>query len=462
MKWKQIKWELRYALQFFPFTLNTLIFSAAIALGFKYLYKPMPKNEDEPSALIPFILLMGKIVLIFVAAVILVSLISTIICWIYYYVRFRQTGNMLQLEFSNETRDGRKNRMMLHARLNGALRPILGFVKGRLYYDNNIMTDAFSLLSRKWRENSLIPIAITGKTPLQLPDIKEYDLKGGFIYFQDMLHLFSLAIPQPVTGHFYRPPVLLQHEPIDIFPRKTETLDVRIDELRRVEGEYLNYKDFESGDDVRRIVWKVYAKNRELVVRIPELMEPFASHLYFYASFYAGVKASWLDEGYLKEMLNYYKNCVWTVYDALSQKEYSMRYLPDIAIQVPGDAPPAEQAARVISNSDWHKDKSVSEYFNYKTGAVLVVSSLTDTIDLRNLLDKCDQGVVVYFVRLSKAMRHFAPLNWIGRLLFQPSSDRLVRLRTGWSISPIRYQLLKREKEIATVLQSANVTLGEL
>ena len=460
MKWKHIKWKLQYSLQYFPFTLNTLIFGLLVWGGYKLLYKPMPKNGDEPSALIPFIFLMGKLVLWFVAGMILVSILSTIGCWLFYWVQYARKGNMLQLEFTNETKDGKKNRLFIHARLNGAIRPVLGFIKGRLYYDDNQLTDRFSMLSIKRRENSLIPVAITGKSPLNLPDIKEYDLKGGFIYFQDMLHLFSLAISQPVSGHFYKPPVLLKDEEADVFPRKTESMDVRIDTLRRVEGEYLNYKDFESGDDVRRIVWKVYAKNRELVVRIPELFEPFASHLYFYASFYADVKASWMGEGYLKEMLNYYKNCVWTVYDALSQKEYSMRYQPDMEVHIPGEGTDAEKSARIISNSTWHKDQQLVGYFNYKTGAVLCISSFVEINDLKDLLDHCDKGVIVYFVKVSKALKHFAPLNWIGRLLFLPPNDRLARLRTGWSVSPIRFQLLKKEKEISALLEKSNVTIG--
>src|SRR5690606_36307087 len=117
---------------------------------------------------------------------------------------------------------------------------------------------------------------ISGKSSLQLPDIKEYELRGGFIFFEDMLHLVSLTVAQPVNGHFYQPPVLYgEEDDTGVFPKKTESMDVRIDEMRRVEGEYLHYKDFEPGDDVRRIVWKVYAKSRNLDVRMPESFEPY-------------------------------------------------------------------------------------------------------------------------------------------------------------------------------------------
>jgi len=461
MKWKQIKWKVSYWWQYFPFTLNTLFWAIACWAAYKLLYTPTPKGE-EPSAFLPFIVLMGKLAFWFLLALIGLSVLSTFASYIYYLWLRRGRGYKLQVEFNTETRKGKKNRLYMNARLDGVFRPVLGFVSGRLYYDDHIMTDRFSLLSNKRKEQSLMRSAITGRSRLYLPDIKEYDLKGGFVYFQDMLHLFSLAAAQQVQGHFYQPPVLSEQQDAEVFPKKTETMDVRIEQLRRVEGEHLNYKDFESGDDVRRIVWKIYAKNRELVVRMPELYEPYASHLYFYASFHAEVKQQWLNEGYLKEMLNYYKNNVWTVYDTLSRKEWDMRFIPDQDFNIPEQLPEDEKAARIISNSKWHKDKALAQYFNPKSGTVLCISSLTDTQELINMLDRCDASTVVYFVRLSSMLRSFAPLGWISRLIFLPPEDRLSKLRNTWLFSPIRMQVHKREREIEDILKRSNVVWGEL
>jgi hypothetical protein len=248
----------------------------------------------------------------------------------------------------------------------------------------------------------------------------------------------------------------------EVYPKKTENLDVRIEQLRRVEGEYLNYKDFESGDDVRRIVWKVYAKNRELVVRVPELYEPYASHLYFHASFNVAVKNSWLQEDYLKEMLNYYKNCIWTVYDTLSKKEWEVRYIPDQQFAIPDQLSAAEMTSRIISNSSWHQDKSLHQYFNPKTGAVLCISSFADPEELEELLERCDSSTVIYFVKTSNTLRSFAALNLLSRLIFLPPQDRRSKLRTRWTFSPIRLQVEKREKKIEVILGKSSVKWGIL
>lgn len=460
MSWKKTKWLFRYYAQYFPFTINTVLCIVAAWLGYKLLYNPASKTDPEPFR--PFIILMGKMVFWFIIALILASVLSTVASWLYYLWLYRKRNTRLELNFVTQTINGRKNKLYMDASLQGAKRPLLGFIKGRLFYDDHEMTDKFSLLSNKRKEKSIWPVAVSGRSRLELPDIKEYQLKGGFVYFHDMLHLFSLAVHQPVTGQFHQPPVLNKKDDKEVAPKKTETTDIRIDQLRRVEGEYLNYKDFESGDDVRRIVWKVYAKNRELVVRIPERFEPFASHLYFYASFYAPMKTQWLGEGYLKEMLNYYKNNVWTVYDTLAAKEWAMRYIPDQQFNLPEHLGDAARAARIISNSGWHKDKNLREYFHPKQGTVLCISSLTDIEELEEILDESNESTIVYFVKLSHTFRHFVAWNWVKRIIFQPPQDRLNRLRTTWLFSPTRMRVLKREKEIEALLKKSSVTYGIL
>ena len=188
MNQKQIKWKLRYYWQYFPFTLNTVLCALIIFAARWLLYKPTVKGED-PSSLMPFIILMGKMVFGFLAGLLLLSVLSTFFSYFYFLWLKGKKGYKLQVEFTTETTAGKKNKLFLNARLEGAIRPILGFVTARLYYDDHLMTDRFGLLSNKRKEKSLMRTAITGKSLFSLPDIKEYEIKGGFVYFQDMLHL---------------------------------------------------------------------------------------------------------------------------------------------------------------------------------------------------------------------------------------------------------------------------------
>lgn len=456
MSWKKTKWLIRYYAQYFPFTINTLLCLVAAFLGYKLLYTPASTTDPEPFR--PFIILMGKMVYWFIIVLIITSVISTLLSWLYYLWLYKRHKADLDLKFTIQTRNGKKSKLFMDVTVPGVKRPILGFVKGRLFYDDHEMTDKFSLLSNKRKESSIWPVAISGRNRLELPDIKEYELKGGFIYFHDMLHLFSLAAHQPVKGQFHQPPVTTSRDDKDAAPKKTEETDIRIDQLRRVNGEYLNYKDFESGDDVRRIVWKVYAKSRDLVVRIPERFEPFASHLYFYASFFTAVKDQWIGDGYLKEMLNFYKNNVWTIYDTLAAKEWAMRYIADQEFNLPEQLSDAELSSRIISNSGWQRDKSLREYFNTQQGTVLCISSLTDPAELQDIAEECNESTIIYFVKLSHTFKHFVAWNWIKRLIFLPPEYRLNKLRTRWTFSPARIRIRKREKEIEEILRKSSVT----
>ena len=457
--WSRLLRQIRYRIQFIPFTLNTLLCAAAAWLLYKILWrKPTTAAEDfTPSTFQPFVVLMGKLIFWFALGILAVSALSALLTWIYYLYLRRKESAGLRLQFETVTKDGRRNRLFMDATLAGVRRPLLGFVKGRLYYDNYQLTPKFPLQSNDRAEGKTLRRGIMGRSRLLLPDIREYQLRGGFVYFEDMLHLFSFAAAQPLSGTFYQPPLLRDVPDADVQPRKTESLDVRIDQMRRVEGDPLAYKDFEPGDDVRRIVWKVYARNRELVVRMPERFEPYASHLYFYASFYAATRAGWLDDGYFKEMLNYYKNRIYTIYDTLATKEWALRYIPDQEFTLPETKDDNEKTARLISSSAWHQDRGLLSYFDQKAGTVLCISSFTDPDELQQLLESAGAGVMIYLVKTSRVFRHFAAWNWLKRLILLPPKDRLNRLRSRWIFSPVRINVKRQEKKLIKILQESGV-----
>ncbi|GAA4456273.1 DUF58 domain-containing protein [Rurimicrobium arvi] len=448
MKGKNLFKKLRYRLQYLPFTRNTLIAVIVTYSGIRLLQAPSVKEQPE-NATLPFIRIMsayaGWVLLAFVG----LSLISTLGSWLYFLWLYRNGRSKLEITVSGDTR---KKGTFLNARLPKAWKPLLGYIKGRLYYDDLQLTDKFSMQSSERKKNSLLRAAVTGKNRLQLPDIKEYQLKGGILFFEDILQLISLPVAQPLSGSFYQAPTQLELPEENINPKKTDTLDVRIDELRKVEGEYLNYKDYESGDDVRRIVWKLFARNRSLVVRVPERMEPYASHIYFYASFYKDLTTSG-NEAYAAEMLNYYKSQVWSVYNELSKKEWQVKYIPDQELRTGGSTDSRAQVERLVSNSDWHKDLSLRAYFSTKKGSVLLVHSFSDPKEIEQIIEEADPSLRIMFVPLSQCFRNLYVFRWISRLLFLPGTDRLAKLKANWVLTPLRRRVLKNEKTIAQILK---------
>lgn len=461
MKWNHLIKRFRFYLQYFPLTLNFFIVGAALWVCWHFLKRADPdkKKNDTLDSFEPLIVMMGKIALYFVAGLILLSILTAIACWVYYLWIRKKKKYLLELSFENTKSVGG---MWFEAILKTVRRPLLGFIKGRLFFDNYDMTDKFILASNKRKAGSFWREGVAGKSLLQFPDIKEFDVGGGFVYFQDMLQLISLPVRQKITNHFYQPPVNLETEEQDVSPLKTEDTDVRIEQLRRVDGDYINYKDFESGDDVRRIVWKVYAKNRDLVVRIPEIFNPYASQVYFFASFHSTINSLLRENVFAQSMLNYYKNFVWTVYEGLSKKDFEVKFIPDEELHIPDQESMDAYVQRVISNSNWQNDHSLSEYFKPKYGSVLIVSSMNNPKEIAEALEQCNKDTLVYFVKLSDCFKNANPLSLLWRVLIKPPDDRYKRVRSRWFFSPFRLQLQKREIEIEKALQQSDASVGAL
>ena len=164
----------------------------------------------------------------------------------------------------------------------------------------------------------------------------------------------------------------------------------------------------------------------------------------------------------MAEMLNYYKNCVWSVYDTLAKKEWDMRYIPDQSFNIPEQLTEPEKAARIISNSIWHRARPLQQYFNPRQGSVLCISSFTDPADLAGLLEQCDGSTVIYLVKTSHVLKSYAALNLLTRIIIRPPKDRLSKLRARWAFSPMRFQVARREQELEAMLGKSAVNWGVL
>jgi hypothetical protein len=459
MKWTTRLKRAKIYAQYFPLTLNFFIIAVGFGAARYFLYRSDTEEQAFTASFRPLIMMMCKVAFWFIAALVTLSVLSTIICWAYYLWLKQKKNSHLKVTFSN---DQSQRALVLSSVLEKAFRPFLGFIKARLVYDNDELTDRFLLAGNKKSKGKFWRDAVSGKSVLELPGIKEYSIKGGFVFFEDMLQLLSLPVRQTVSGHFYKSPELQKQTAQDAQPRKTDETEVRIEQMRRVDGDYFHYKDFEMGDDVRRIVWKLYAKNRELVVRTPEIFNPFASHIYFYASFYSTLNALQQENDFSAEMLSYYKQRVWTAFETLSKKEFEVKYIADQQLHLPEAENMIAQVQRTISCSAWHADISATDYFQPRYGAVICISSMNEVEDVRQLLDQCSADTVVYYVKLSNCFKSYAPLTWLMRLFIKPPNDRLKRLKSRWLFSTLRLPLLKREKKIEAILAQSEAIYGQL
>lgn len=453
MKISYLVQKLRYYTQFNPFKINFVFFVFFVIVVLRWLRV----SHIDTSSFYDLALLMSKIALIVCVLIALISFFSVLISWIYFIVK-NDSYHEKAISISMDKDAQKNNTVKVQTEIPKAIKPILGFVKLRLFYDKNQMTEPYLVSGRI--KNKLVSFysGLKSVNALSLPDIKEYHFSKSIIYFEDMLQLFSLSYPCEVNNSICNLPESLLDDINELPPKKTDDEVIRIEQLRKVEGEYLNYKKFEDSDDVRRIVWKIFAKNKELVVRIPEIMDPFASHLYFYASFFAS-KKFFYPNAYTDQMLNRYKNIVFTLYDALAKKEFAVKYISDQNVHA--NSSEQDQTQLKITLSDWHSDLHIPDYFKPKHGTVLCIHSLSDVDDVQKIVSSCDQHTTIFFAQLSKLFKSHFVLGWIGRIFFKPSKDNLASLKSKWALQPLKYQVTNNENKILSILKQteANVEI---
>ncbi len=449
MKFSDFIRLIKYYAGFIPFKINFLVYCIVVFFS----YKLIKSYQSDTHSFIQLTILMAKIALIFSIVLVTVSFFSTLICTLYFYhnkINLREPA----LDIKMDTEQTGKPVLNIHTKIKIALKPILGFVSVRLFYDKHFSTEKYLLTDRIKKQFFPFFSGLSGENKLGLPHIKEYYFSHALVYFEDMLKFFSFAVPAAVQQSIMNLPYSLLKESEEILPKKTEEETIRIEQLRKVEGELLNYKKFEDSDDVRRIVWKIFAKSRELMVRTPEIMDPFASHLYLYASFYAGVEHGLYPE-YSEHMLNYFKNCVWTIFDTLAHNDFEIKYISDQPIG--GQTRHAEKVRSVIAISSWHKDQRLNDYFKPAQASVLCIHSFTPVEDVEAMLAKYETGTSVFFVQMSKVFRSYYLFNWLMRIFFRPPQDTLSKLKAKWAIHPLKFKVLPNENKIMALLKKQDI-----
>jgi uncharacterized protein (DUF58 family) len=444
-KLKNIRISLRWIGFYIPFTFYFCLFFIACFLGYSWL---QTKAGIPDSAYKDIFSLLMRFAAGFCITILTVAFITSVFPLIYFLIKKKkQLINFRINTPPSSDAAGIKQKVLIH--ISPILKPILGFVKIRLKYGQQHFSDKFSLVNKT--EKKLFSTELNGQYHWELPEIKEYRIDKAIIYFEDFFQFFSFAVSIETSGNFHTYPVTRNTKSINSSPRKTEETSMRIEEIKKVEGEHINYKNFESNDDVRRIVWKIYAKNKELVVRIPEIMDPYASHLYLYASFYSAFEVK-DNEVINVPFLNYYKTVCWSVYKQFVQKGFDVRYIPDQDVPSNKMESDSEQTRYSISVSSWQRNKELRDHVRPKDASIVIISSLSDPEQVRHLLESNGNEITFVFVPLTEGLNKQHLGDWLQWLFVQQEKDTTAVYKSSWSISLLRLKIIKNEKQIKQLL----------
>jgi hypothetical protein len=430
---------------YLPFTWYFVVFVVCCLMAYKWLTK-QPKLPDTAYAdIFPLLI---HIAVFFVVVMLSISLLSVLVSFLFFLYKKNKQAITFKIATKPLQHKNGEQKQTVQLDIHPILKPFLGFIKIRLKYDEEHYSKKFSLIEQS--QKKLISTAITGTYNWKLPEIKEYQIEKAIIYFEDFFQFFSLVLPINTSSRFYTQPLDATEKVIQATPRKTEDTNTRIEELKRVEGEYINYKHFEGNDDVRRIVWKIYAKNKDLVVRIPEILDPYASHIYLYASFFVGSMP--MNEVINVPFLNYYKSKIWNLYRQLVQEGFEVRYIPDQPIAAANTNDAQQLVKYITSTSKWQTDKDLKQYIQAKDAAMVVVSSLSDAEEVEQLVEQYGNEISFVLVQLTNSLHHSGAGDWLQWLFVQNEKDTIDEYRRKWNLSFARTKVIQNEKRLKEII----------
>lgn len=411
--WRQ---RLSYLSLFVPVRLYLLLFVLATAIAWWWLQRQLPTDPSFTGSLLQLLIKAA-----FSAVLVLISfcLTTTLLpfLWLAWHIKKRRVQVNIAHAEDGDDYGGRK----ITIQIQPLWQPLFGFLRYRLLYDGIKLSPKFSLVSNSQQKGWFTPQK-AGWYYWPLPAIREYDIEQMLVYFEDLFQFFSFSLRIPVKQSFYTKPRQREQETAMVSPQRTEQENVRIEELKRIEGEYINYKKFEDNDDVRRIVWKIYAKNKELVVRIPEILDPYASHIYMYTSFFDSLG---MDDNYLVNTrgLDHFKISCWSLYSQLQKAGRLVKLIPDQLLPNRNFANAQQATEYNLSASNWHHEDDLLSVVPSKGHALICFSSLSSPQQLDQLLQRQQQKATLVFVELSKGMPKRQIGKWLRWIFIKPEGN---------------------------------------
>jgi hypothetical protein len=330
-------------------------------------------------------IILSILVLIICGIVISFSLISTLMPYLLFWIKKFVLANqdterdIIELKVLQSQRFN--GDALVKASVYGIRKPLLGWIRLSVFYDDNQSAEV--LLNQSFRHNGRP--AVSGEKLLLLPHIREYHFHSAIIRFEDFFHIFALPYQEKEHISIFTEPPKNKSDEFEIYTKTSEDPIKKVVHHRTAKGELLDYKKYAPGDDIRRIIWKNYARNRELTVRIHDRTFPYVSHINVLPSFYHhyfSVNSKLLLNDLL---LDIYKEKLRQVVDAIIEQGYSVNLITDQPIMLPGYLNDYERMIYRISTMNWQKVLQPINFYlenssNLRNGSTILICASTSEL----------------------------------------------------------------------------------
>lgn len=341
--------------------------------------------------------------------------------------------------------------------------------------------------------NSKLPQRlIGGKTFIKNLTKGRYKITRSLLLFEDILGLFRFVYEEREESYDFivvdNPQTSNRHIP-------TPQADITEKESQlkvKMPGEYLEFKKYNpSSDSTRFILWKVFARTDELLVRRPERENPNSAKIPLMVNFHNNT----LLDGYphlLDDILNNYKSSVLRVVESVKKQNFVIDYFPEDIIEAIAThkhhllndyddrfriVAKDRQIEAKISAHNYQSNlpipkqlemlhQKLAHYKNIPNALLLFTSSLdTSWLDIYKRPSK-SQKPVVFLKRISREFfnqKGFS--NPLYNIIFTNPSKKdwhKKSLFTRIKYSQIYHQILANEKTIAEMARKLNITVVEV
>lgn len=429
---------------YFPFKRNAFVFALTLITATYFI-----KNEFvvKEASITIYLELFAWLIGVFITISIGIGFLHTLVCYLHFVINRKKIDPKIEIGLPDSIK-GEAGKVPVLISLPKALLPLLGYIKIKIQFDDGTLSDTIIINKFSKGFEKLLPKE--GSTLIWLPDRKQYHAKGFIVSFIDYLQFFRFTLFKKAQNSFYLHSSKMELSTEEINPSKTKEEVEKIKTSRKVEGDYLNYKDYETGDDVRRIVWKIFAKNRELVIRTPEVINPYASHIKMHTSFYNLISKNFTSS-YALSMLNYFKDIIYNVCLNIQKTDKKVEFSIDQAVNEFISVSDKERVGFQLSSANWQNNQSVSE-LKIAKDSIVCISSLISIDDLTALIEKKSSYVII--INVSQHLDNQNLFNFKNLFLRKDQKNELSKM--AWFLSKARRKVKANEKRIKELVSNSN------
>jgi hypothetical protein len=290
-----------------------------------------------------------------------------------YYV-LRRSRNQILFKFPKDAGSAGED-FLIDAILHRKMRLFFGVIKFKLVFFDYETTDWYYLLRNQKRRGMLFNSADRGaitSVAIRFRHLGRFRTRYSTVKFEDPLGLLSFPIierefhPSDKDKNFflYSLPAAPATPAAPSYVRRANVPSAS-EQRFRIAEDFFDTKRYEPSDDSRRILWPVYSRMRQLLVRIPErdpvIDADVDAHVLFYRSYFQG-SAEELRAGYD----SYIAAVMRHLESLMRRRALTIRLCTDSEPEPPYEDDPhltrEENLKRALVSSYWHAAKPPERY----------------------------------------------------------------------------------------------------